>query len=65
MMSNKREHTKANLLRQMVHCGYCDMPFSSGLTPKKLKDGKVFYYFYKCETEGCSFKGKSIRACST
>lgn len=62
MMSNKRETTKANLLRGIVFCGYCNKSFSSGLTPKKLKEGTVYYYFYKCETEGCEFKGKSVRA---
>lgn len=62
MNANKREHTKANLLRRVVWCGYCDKPFSSGLTPKMLKSGRVYYYFYKCETEGCEFQGRSVRA---
>lgn len=61
-MSKNKESTKANLLRNIVWCGYCNKPFSSGLTPKLLKDGKVYYYFYKCETDGCEFKNKSIRA---
>lgn len=59
---NKRENTKANLLRGVVYCGYCNQTFSSGLTYKKLKAGKAAYYYYKCETDGCKFKGKSIRA---
>jgi hypothetical protein len=32
------------------------------LTSKNLKEGKVWYYLYKCETDGCEFKGKSVRA---
>ena len=62
IMANKRETTKADLLRRLVSCGYCHKPFSSGLTPKKLKDRKVYYYNYKCETEDCEFRGKSVRA---
>jgi len=62
MMSNKRETTQANLLRGIVHCGFCGKSFSSGLTSKVLKAGKIFYYLYKCETDGCEFKGKSVRA---
>lgn len=62
MMSNKREDTKANLLRGIVVCGFCDKPFSSGLTPKQRKDGKIWYYNYKCENGDCSFYGKSVRA---
>ncbi len=62
IMSNKREQTMADLLRGMVFCGYCHKPFTSGLTPKKLKQGKVWYYFYRCETELCEYRGKSVRA---
>lgn len=62
IMANKRETTKARLLRQLVYCGYCTKPFSSGLTTKKLKTGTVSYYFYRCETNGCDFKNKSVRA---
>ena len=43
-------------------CGFCNKSFSSGLTPKILKSGLVKYYLYKCETDGCGFKGKSVRA---
>lgn len=62
LMSNKGRDTKANLLRGVVYCGYCKKPFISGLTPKILKAGKVLYYFYRCETEHCQYRGKSIRA---
>lgn len=62
IMVKSRESTKADLLRSMVYCGFCNKPFSSGLTPKTLKEGKIYYYYYKCETDGCEFKDKSIRA---
>lgn len=62
MMLNKRENTKANLLRGIVCCGYCGKPFSSGLTYKVRKDGRIGYYNYKCETDICEFEGKSVRA---
>lgn len=68
MMANKKKGvTKADLLRGMVICGYCGKPFSSGLTTKifaadKETGKKSFYYNYKCETEGCSFRNKSVRA---
>lgn len=63
MMSNKRETTKADLLRGVVCCGYCGRSFSSGLTYKQRKeDGRIGYYNYKCETEDCEFQGRSVRA---
>ena len=62
MMSNKRENTKADLLRGIICCGFCGKSFSSGLTPKMRKDGKIHYYNYKCENRECVFYGKSVRA---
>lgn len=62
MMVNKGRNTKADLLRGVVFCGFCNESFSSGLTPKQRKDGKIYYYNYKCETDGCEFRGKSVRA---
>jgi DNA invertase Pin-like site-specific DNA recombinase len=59
---SRRLATKANLARGIVFCGFCNKSFSSGLIKKKLKTGDKFYYNYKCETEGCEFKGKSVRA---
>ena len=61
-MKVKGGEIQANLLRGIVVCGFCNKPFSSGLTHKKLKDGLVRYYNYKCETQDCSFRGKSVRA---
>lgn len=62
IMVKSRETTKADLLRGMVFCGYCRKSYTSGITHKKLKDGMRHYYYYRCETDGCTFKNKSIRA---
>ncbi len=63
IMSKDKRLTKANLLNGMVYCGFCDKSFSSGLTSKVLASKeKIHYYNYRCETEHCQFKGKSIRA---
>jgi hypothetical protein len=38
-------------------------PMSSGITSKKRSNGtKTHYYYYRCETDGCTSKNKSIRA---
>ncbi len=65
IMVKSREATKANLLRGMVFCGFCNKPFSSGITTKKDPETKAIItsrYLYRCETEDCSFKNKSVRA---
>jgi DNA invertase Pin-like site-specific DNA recombinase len=63
IMSKDKRVTKASLLNGMVYCGFCDKPFSSGLTPKTLASKeRIHYYYYRCETEHCQFKNKSFRA---
>lgn len=62
MTVKNRRTTKAILLRGIVNCGYCDKPFASSITSKKLKGGTKYYYYYKCETMTCSFRNKGIRA---
>lgn len=63
IMSKDKRVTKANMLNGMVHCGFCNKSLSSGLTSKVLASKeKIHYYNYRCETEGCEFMGKSIRA---
>ena len=67
MSNKKKDETKADLLRGVVYCGFCGKAFHSGLTSKvfaadKETGKKSFYYNYKCETSGCEFKGKSVRA---
>ncbi len=53
---------KADLLRGMVVCGGCNHPMSTGITPKKLPDGIKRYFYFRCDTRDCKYKGKSIRA---
>lgn len=65
IMVKSRETTKANLLRGMVHCGFCGKPFSSGITPKRDKATKQIIssrFYYRCENEVCEFRNKSVRA---
>ncbi len=52
----------ADLLRRCVICGYCNEPMTAGITPKKSKAGTIRYYYYRCVTSDCKFRGKSIRA---
>lgn len=54
---------KAKLMRRMIVCGACRRNMSTGLTSKKTNDGiKHHYFYYRCDTDGCRYKGKSIRA---
>ena len=61
-MTVKGGNVRANLLRKVVYCGYCNKAFSSALVGKKLKRGPVSYYTYRCDNEDCSFYKQSIRA---
>lgn len=57
------DEKQANLMRGMVVCGDCSQPFSSGLTSKRTKTGKLTtYYYYRCNTPECPFRNKSVRA---
>lgn len=62
IMVKNRDTTKADLLRGMVFCGHCNKSFTSGITPKPLKDEIRYYYYFRCETDDCSYRGKSVRA---
>src|SRR6185312_15876609 len=65
IMVKPRESTKADLLRGMVYCGFCNKPFTSGITTKKDPSTKKIIssrYLYRCETDDCSFRNKSVRA---
>ena len=57
-----RVKTKANFLRGRILCGFCGEAMTSGITPKKLKQTKVNYYYFRCDNIDCEFKGKSVRA---
>ncbi len=51
---------KADLFRGLVTCGECNEIMSSGITTKP-KVGKSYFYF-RCETDRCPVKDKSVRA---
>lgn len=58
-----RQEKRATLLNGKVLCSECGSTLSSGITPKKTKQGKVTnYYYYRCDNKECSRKGKSTRA---
>jgi DNA invertase Pin-like site-specific DNA recombinase len=55
--------TKAHLLNGKVLCSECGEAKSAGITTKKKSDGsKTNYFYYRCETIGCSLEQKSTRA---
>ena len=65
IMVKPRESTKADMLRGMIHCGFCQQTLTSGITTKKDPETKqilVSRYYYRCETDTCTFRNKSIRA---
>jgi site-specific DNA recombinase len=57
-----RGSIKADLMRGMVICTHCNRAMSTGITPKKTPKGTTHYFYYRCDTEGCEKKGKSVRA---
>lgn len=52
----------ADLLRGAVICGNCNQPFTAGITHKKQGDKVTHYFYYRCDTPNCPFRGKSVRA---
>ena len=48
----------------MVLCGQCDEAMSATITNKwnKAKTKETRYFYYRCETQGCAFCNKSVRA---
>lgn len=59
---HRRGKIKADLLRGLVVCGYCNNPFTAGITTKLRPEGKKMRFYYRCETHKCEFRNKSIRA---
>ncbi|KKR03078.1 MAG: Recombinase [Candidatus Uhrbacteria bacterium GW2011_GWF2_39_13] len=57
-----RGSIKADLMRGMVVCSHCNRSMSSGITPKTTKEGTKRYFYFRCDTQGCQRKGKSVRA---
>lgn len=58
----KGADVKADLLRGRVLCAECGDPRSAGITRKPAKKGQVNYFYYRCDSDGCSLRNKSIRA---
>ena len=58
----KGDDVKSDFLRGMVVCHECGSSMSTGLTPKKTKNGTTNYFYYRCNTEGCLRYGLSTRA---
>ncbi len=56
----KGEDVKANLMRGMVLCAECGEIMYPGITTKPQQNKKYFYF--RCETDGCTRSQKSIRA---
>ncbi|MBU4315345.1 recombinase family protein [Patescibacteria group bacterium] len=57
-----RGSIKADLMRGMIVCSHCNRSMATGITSKKSKDETTRYFYYRCDTQGCERKGKSIRA---
>ncbi|MAZ56347.1 hypothetical protein CL653_00975 [bacterium] len=57
-----KDSIKADLMRDMVICDVCKESMSAGITPKKTKDGKTNYFYYRCDSPECPVYGKSTRA---
>lgn len=58
---HKGADIKSNLMKDMVICGHCGEELQEGITPKKNKV-LTNYFYYRCDNEDCSMKGKSTRA---
>ncbi len=55
---------KADFLRGMVLCGDCSKTMIVGISTKKDKQTREITerrLYFRCETEGCPFKNKSVR----
>ena len=61
-MYRKGEDIKADLMRGMIICGECEEEMTAGITTKAQKNGSGGYFYYRCDTEGCSQKNVGVRA---
>lgn len=59
---NIGNNQRANLLNGKVICNKCGEKRTSVVQSKKSKTNTSFYYYYRCDTKGCSDNGKGIRA---
>lgn len=57
------EPMRSKLLNRKVTCGHCSELMTTSPTSKKLKDvdTRVRYYYFKCETDKCPARGRSLR----
>lgn len=55
----KEGTVKADFLRGRIICGHCGRPMTSGVTPKRNKQGVTNYYYYRCDTHGCKISKSS------
>ena len=54
---------RADFLRGMVICKHCKNTLKTGISSKKYsKEVKKEYFYFRCESSGCKYKNKSIRA---
>lgn len=54
---------KASLLHKSVICGHCGEPMGRDVGSKAIRGGSTrWYYRFRCDTKGCRFAGKTIRA---
>lgn len=60
----KKNGIKADLLRGVVICSFCNKPRTSAITAKLVKSNHktINYYNYRCDTKHCKMFGKSTRA---
>ncbi len=61
-LSHSVSKRRAKLLNQMVLCDGCGKRMSAMARSKELKEGLVYYYLFRCDTDGCQWQGKSCRA---
>ena len=58
----KKDSVKADLMREMIICEECGEAMGPGITSKKTKKGKTLYFYYRCDTDDCIMRNKSVRA---
>jgi DNA invertase Pin-like site-specific DNA recombinase len=54
---NLEAKPRANFLNGIAVCGYCNKPLYPGITTKKTTG----IYYFRCGTEGCDRRNKSVR----
>lgn len=52
---------KADFLRGLIYCYFCNFPMVAGITSKKSKSSMKYYFYFRCDTPSCKFENKSVR----